>query len=136
MGQRWRGRGVGALGLTVVLAACGPAGAPGTDPGAMSISFEDRAEPGAFEREGTAVRDGEGGAGGLWATVPGLPRPERARIVNLDTRAEATVALFDAGGGSIRLSNEAADALGIGARPTPVRITALRRLPQIEYNRR
>jgi hypothetical protein len=136
MGERRRGRGIGALSLTVLLTACGLSSAPEGNPGTLQISFEERAEPGVFEREGPAVRDAPDGAAGLWAAVPGLPRPERARIINLETRAEVTVALFAAGNGPIRLSNEAADALGIGDRPVAVRVTALRRLPQIEYNRR
>jgi hypothetical protein len=65
--------------------------------------------------------------------VAGLPRPERATVENLETGAETSVALF-AGGGNpadIRLSAEAADALGIGDRPVRVRVTALRREPQL-----
>jgi hypothetical protein len=135
MGQRQRARGIGALSFAVLLAACGLGGPPDGQE-ALSISFDDRADPNVFEREGPAVRDDPDGAAGLWAAVPDLPRPERARVVNLDTRAEVTVALFDAGGGAIRLSNEAADALGIGDGPARVRVTALRRTPQIEYNRR
>jgi hypothetical protein len=133
--ERQRGARIGALALMIGLAACGLQDAPG-NPGAMRISFDDRPEPGAFEREGPAVRDAPDGAAGLWAAVPGLPRPERARVVNLENRAEVTVALFRTAGGPIRLSHEAADALGIGGEPATVRITALRRLPQIDYNRR
>ena len=91
------------------------------------------------------MRDAPDGAEGLWAAVAGLPRPERARIVNVDTGAEVVVALFAARRGSgaeIRLSNQAADALGIGDRPTPVHITALRRQaadrlqPLVDFDRR
>ena len=59
------------------------------------------------------MRDRADGAAGLWAVVPGLTRPERARIVNLDTGDETVVALFAGRPGPVRLSNEAADALGI-----------------------
>jgi hypothetical protein len=99
----------------------------------LQIRFEDQAEPGVFERTGTAARDEPGGAPGLWAAVPGLPRPERAEIVNLDTGDRATVALFRSPGGAIRVSNEAADAIGISTDPAQVRVTALRSVPAIEY---
>ena len=66
-----------------------------------------------------------------------LPRPERGLVVNPASGAKVVVALFAAGRGAagIRLSNEAADALGIGDRPAPVRITALRREPKIDTTR-
>jgi hypothetical protein len=75
-----------------------------------------------------------GAAPGYWAVAPGLPRPERARVERLDTGAAVQVALFAgrAGAdGAIRLSPAAAQALGIGAGPAPVRVTALRREPRI-----
>jgi hypothetical protein len=112
------------LALLACLTGCArPEGAP--EP-RYSLSFEDRAEPEVFAREAPAVRDREGGAAGLWAAVRGLPRPERALVVNLGTGAEVAVALFRASADPVRLSNEAADALGIGAAPVRVRITALR----------
>jgi hypothetical protein len=135
MVQRRHGRRIGALALTALLSACGPLGPAGEED--MRLTFEDRPEPAAFDRGGLAVRDAPDGAEGLWAAVAGLPRPERARIVNVDTGDEVVVALFAAGRGSgvdIRLSNEAADALGIADRPTPVHVTALRRRPAINYN--
>lgn len=132
--EAWRRRGrageVGLLALALLAGACGPHEA--ADEG-IRIRFEDRAEPAAFERTGTAVRDEPGGAPGLWAAVPGLPRPERAEIVNLDTGDTTVVALFRTGGGTVRVSNEAADALGIAATPVPVRVTALRSVPEVEY---
>lgn len=121
--------GIGLLALALCAAACG---GPPADEG-LRIRFEDRATPGAFERTGSAVRDDADGAPGLWAAVPGLPRPERAEIVNLDTDDRATVALFRASGTTIRVSNEAADALGIADGEAPVRVTALRSVPEIEY---
>ena len=79
------------------------------------------------------MRDGPDGAAGLWAAVRGLPRPERAEVVNTRNRRKVVVALFAAPGGGpdIRLSNAAADALGI-TEATPVRITALRSEAQID----
>jgi hypothetical protein len=134
--QAWRRRGgadgVGLLALALLAGACGlrqPADA------GMQIRFEDHAEPGVFERTGTAQRDKPDGAPGMWAAVPGLPRPERAEIVKLDTGDKAVVALFRTGGGTIRLSNEAADAVGVTAGPTKVRVTAVRSLPEIAYGR-
>lgn len=103
----------------------------------MRIQFEDKAEPGVFETSGSAVRDKEGGAGGMWAAVPNLPRPERAEIAIAGSGRHhgktAVVALFRTGGSVIRVSNEAADALGIGGEPVDVRITALRSVPEIDY---
>jgi hypothetical protein len=131
MAERGRGRSIG-LALAAVLAACGrPDDAP---QGGIRLSFEDRAEPAAFTREGPAVRDRPDGAEGLWAAVRGLPRPERAEVTNPANGATVVVALFAAGGGSpeIRFSNAAADALGIGAAPVTVRITALRSEPVLD----
>jgi hypothetical protein len=127
-----RRRGSRVLALLAVLAACGRP--DGAGEGALRLSFEDRAEPAAFAREGPAVRDGPQGSAGLWAAVRGLPRPERALVENPANGAEVVVALFAAGGAGpdIRLSNEAAEALGIADGAAVVRITALRRAPQID----
>lgn len=127
--RRGSATGIGLLALGLCLTACGERPAP--DEG-IRIRFEDRPEPAVFERTGSAVRDGPDGAAGLWAAVPGLPRPERAEIVNLDSGDSATVALFRASGTTIRVSNEAADVLGIADEAAPVRVTALRSVPEIE----
>lgn len=127
--RRGSATGIGVLALALALAACGER--PAEDEG-IRIRFEDRPAPAAFERTGGAVRDGPDGAPGLWAAVPGLPRPERAEIVNLDTGDRATVALFRTSGTTIRVSNEAADALGIAGAAAPVRVTALRSVPEID----
>lgn len=125
--------------LAAVLASCGPLGeGRGGDPAAgdLALRFEDEPSPGVFLIEAPAARDGAKGAPGLWAAVQGLRRPERAEAVNLATGATVNVALYRAGRGApaIRVSNEAADALGIGEKPVNVRITALRRKPVVDTN--
>ncbi len=140
MGRRWNRAGtragrVGVLAVVAALAACGPrAGEPPGTPGQLRISFEDRPQPGVFLLEAPAVRDKPKGAAGLWAAVAGLKRPERAEAVNLASGAAVEVALYAAGrsGPPLRLSNEAADALGIGAVPVKVRVTALRQRPVVD----
>ena len=132
MARRW-----GALVLVAALAGCGrpAADAPAADR-PMQLRFEDAPDPAAFSLEGAAVRDRAEGADGFWAAVAGLARPERAQVVNLETGAEAVVALFAGPRGSaIRLSNEAADALGIEDGPAQVRLTALRSRPSIDTTR-
>ncbi|HET9068775.1 MAG TPA: hypothetical protein VFN28_09020 [Amaricoccus sp.] len=125
--------GTPALLLLALLAACSRDAAPPLAEGEFRIRFEDRAEPAAFSRAGTGVRDGEDGAAGLWVAVRGLPRPERALIETGTGRKSVVAALFAAprGGPDIRLSNAVADALGI-TREGAVRITALRSEPQID----
>lgn len=132
---------IGMLGLILALGACGGTDEIRAQPpeGGFAISFEDQAAPSVFEVEGEAMRGASDAAPGLWAAVPGLPRPERALIVRLEGRGRAVVSLF-AGqgppGAPILLSPEAADALGIGATAVRVRVTALRRQAEITYNRR
>lgn len=89
--------------------------------------------PDVLDLDAQAVRDQPDGAAGLWAVVPKLARPERARVVNSGTRAEVVVALFRGGrpGQPVRLSNEAADALEIEAGPVEIRLTAVREKPLI-----
>ena len=136
MTERRRARGIGLLAMTALLAACSRFGEPGAPAeSGLAIRFEDRAEPQVFEREGPARRDHADGAAGRWATVPGLPRPERARVVNVASGAATVVALFvGQPGAPIRLSNEAADALGIGEEPATVHITALRSRPEVAFD--
>ena len=131
MTRQWRFR-RGAIVLTALLAACGDRGAAPDPDKPMHLRFEDAADPAAFSLEAPAVRGGAEGAAGLWAAVPGLNRPERARLVNPATGAAVVVALFARRDGPIRLSAEAADALGIGDRPATVRVTALRSRPELD----
>jgi hypothetical protein len=124
------------LALAAGLVACGrvAGGADEAPRGGLQIRFEDKPEPAVFALEGPAVRDAPKGADGLWAAVAGLPRPERALVVNTGNRRKVVVALFAAPKGAaipVRLSNAAADALGIGDAPEDVKITALRREPKV-----
>jgi hypothetical protein len=119
--------------LLALLAACGGEDGPPPGEGGLRLRFEDRAEPAAFSRAGPAVRDRPDGAAGLWVAVRGLPRPERALVENPANGDSVVAALFAApnGGPDIRLSNAAADALGI-TNAGAVRITALRSEPRID----
>lgn len=114
-------------------AACSRGGAPaGTaQPGGLRLQYEDVLEPRAYLHAGLAVVEPPSSATGLWAVAPGLPRPERARVEHLDTGASIDVSLFSGGGRAVRLSPQAAAAIGVGADPAPVRVTALRREPRI-----
>ena len=124
------GRILAALALAGMVAGCGLGD---RHSGGLSLSFEDRPEPEVFTLEGVGRRDAAGGAGGFWAVVGGLARPERARVENLATGERVIVALFAGGlGGEVRLSVSAAEALDIGAEPARVRVTALRRAPVLD----
>lgn len=138
MAERWRGwTGGAAIALFALLAACTalpvarPAQKPVDPREPLGIEFQDTAEPGAFSLEAVGRRDRPKGAQGLWATVPHLRRAERAEVTNLSTGASATVALFAGSvpAGEVRLSNAAAELLGIGTTPVRVRLTAVRREP-------
>lgn len=124
--------------LAAMLAGCGvPELVGGQDSdagGGIRLQFEDRPDPAAFTREGNAVRAGEDAAEGLWASVRNLPRPERGRVIHLANGASVDVALFTAprSAPDIRLSTAASNAIGLGATPARVRITALRSKPMIE----
>ena len=137
MARLGRGRSIGGLALLAMLAACGGSDAPPPDPGdePVRLSFEDRPEPDVFRLEGPGTRDGPEGTAGLWTAVVGLKHPERGLVVNTRNHRKVVTALFTARAGTdpaIRLSNEAADALGIGDDPSPVSITALRREPRLD----
>jgi hypothetical protein len=130
------GTGVRPDGFAPVSAPSGArAPAKGGDPDTegFAIGFDDQRAPKVFEAELTARRDKAGGTQGLWATVSGLGRAERAEVVNLATGATAQVALFNGPvkRGEARISNAAAVLLGIGAEPARVRIVALRSEPVI-----
>jgi hypothetical protein len=120
----------------LLASACVPVD-PTATPGAGRLTFQDLRAPGVYDRGGMAVSDSAEGAAGFWAAVPGIPRPERAVAINLDTGAEVEVALFAAprSARAIRLSHEAAAALGVGDQPARIRIVAMRRKPSIDINR-
>lgn len=109
-------------------AAGGAAGGGGE---AFALSFGDRLAPEVFQRDLVARRDRPGGTQGAWVTVAGLRRAERALIVNLASGAQAEVALFPGPvrSGEARVSNAAAELIGLGAAPVRARVTALRREP-------
>lgn len=129
-------RSLWASALAVPLTACGLAPGPAGDTaaGSIQLSMEERELPGVFDRRGLG-RPVAGGPDGLWAVVAGLPRPESAVVRNSETGSEVTVPLFRGPTGQdpadIRLSVAAAEAIGIGDRPQPVHVTALRREPTL-----
>jgi hypothetical protein len=125
-----------ALAAAATLAACAPA--DDRPPDAVRVSFQEVLEPEAYEVETLARADADAeGAPGYWAAAPGLPRPERALVVNLATGAEVRVALYRGrSGGPVTLSAAAAEAIGLGAEPGRVRVTALRREPTLAAPRR
>lgn len=122
--------------LAAGLCACGRGepGASGQSAAGLELSFEEVPAPGAFLIEAPAIRDKPDGAAGLWAAVRGLHRPEQAEAVVIATGKRINVALYRArdSGPAIRLSNEAADALGLGDKAENVRITALRQRPVVD----
>lgn len=126
--------------VALVLSGCGPLSRSDADAqaagGVINLRFEDVAAPSVFRREGMSRRAGPDAAPGLWAVLTDLPRPERAEIVHLRSGSRVRVALFAGGtAGTVGLSRAAAEALGIGAEPAPVRVTALRRVPRITAGR-
>lgn len=129
-----------AVATLLLLAACGRfgfGGQPAPEEGDIRLSFEEKPAPDVFLIEAEAQRDKPDGAAGLWAAVAGLRRPERAEAVNLATGRTVDLALYSAGGSGpvIRLSGEAADALGIATgEAVKVRITALRQQPVVDTN--
>jgi hypothetical protein len=137
MARRGPALAIGAAGLAAALSACAPAGpAAAPEPAAtvagMAFRFEDVLAPAAYARSGPAVSAPAKSAAGLWAEAPGLTRAERGRVVNPATGKSVDVALYRGRGATIRLSPEAAEAIGVGTRPVPVQITALRREPRVE----
>lgn len=126
-----------AAAMLALLAACAhESDAPRRGQGgedAFALSFGDRLAPEVFERELAAHRDRPKGTQGVWITVAGPRRADRALVVNLATGARAEVALFPGPvpAGEARVSNAAAELLGIGAAPVRVRVTVLRREPML-----
>ncbi len=128
-----------ALAIALVMSGCargGGAARDGAPPaeGALQLSYATVPAPQAFSRDGAAVADDPEGAAGLWAIVPGLPRPERGLVVNVATGVGSEAALLGGRGGpggAFRLSGALALAIGVGDQPARVRVTALRREPRI-----
>lgn len=121
------------MALALLAAGCG-GGA--TDPGGTRLAFDDVLAPDAYLLEARAERDAMGGAGGLWAAVPDLARPERAVVFNAATGEAVIVALFRSGSGDPpRVSHEAAEAIEMGEDPALLRFTAIRREARLESPR-
>lgn len=124
--------------LALLLSGCAEGGATtgaqrsgAAAPDTIALSFQEVETPSVYARELLGRRDRPSGAQGLWAAVGGLRRAETGRVVNIETGATTTVALFPGRvpAGEARLSNAAAVLIGIGSEPTRVRITAIRREP-------
>ena len=127
MGGIRQDRGAVLVLMAMLLGCSGPHDTPPDSDQPLRVRLEEAPAPEVLSIEVTAIRDRPKGAAGLWAVVGGLAHPERASVINLDTRDEVVVALFRGRPGQpIRLSNEAADALGMDAGPADVRVTALR----------
>ncbi len=125
-----------AVALTLLAGCAGTRVAPTATGGGtedFTLGFADTPAPQIYQRDLAGHRDRPGGTQGLWANVPGLTRAERAEIANLDTGATVKVALFPGRvpAGAARISNAAAEILGIGSAPEPVRVTVLRREPRL-----
>lgn len=137
MARRAPALAIRAAGLAAALAACAPVQDTAASPeptatvAGLPFRFEQVLAPKVYARSGPATIAPGKPAPGLWAAVPGLARAEHGRVTNPATGAAVDVALFR-GGGTIRLSPDAAKALEIGARPVQVQVTALRREPRIE----
>jgi hypothetical protein len=134
MGRHERIGAIWVVAAAALASGCAPGEPPRqrTDaPAGLALRFEDVPTPAAFSWTGPAVADAPGGAAGFWAVAPGLPRPERGRIERLDGAASVDVALFAGRGGALRVSTEAAEALGLGDAAARVRVTALRREPRL-----
>jgi hypothetical protein len=133
-GLMWRCIATGML--LAALSGCAPARDADDGEGLhFEVAFVDRLRPDILERSGNALRDSDTSTPGFWGVVPDLRRAERAEVRNLATDASVTVALFAGSTGysdiAIRLSPQAADALGVLEAPVPVRITAVRHEPEI-----
>ena len=136
MARRGPALAIGAAGIAAALSACAPAAPeaarePAAMVAGMAFRFEDVLAPGVYSRSGPAVSEPAKAAAGLWAEAPGLMRAERGRVTNPATGASVDVALYRGRGATIRLSPEAAEAVGVGSKPVPVQITALRREPKV-----
>ena len=124
--------GIGMIAAAFALIACAPV--PGREDApenaGLRIELEEVLAPQVFRTEGVARVAGADGPAGLWAAVPGLPRPERGEVLNPASGATVTVSLFRASGRGIRVSRAAAEAIGLEV-DGPVRVTAIRTEPRV-----
>lgn len=117
--------------LPALIALAGCTASPSGDAGAaagragVEIAFVDVLAPSILAIETEVAIAGPDEAGGLWAAVPGLSRPERGRLRNPQSGRSVVVALFR--GGKPRISRAAAEALGLEERASArVEIVAVR----------
>lgn len=102
----------------------------------LGIEFGLIEAPEAFTYSGTALVARDGAPGGLWASVPDLPRPERGLVQVEATGRTLVLALFRAPAGSgLTLSAMSAAQLGLEAAETAhVSVQALRLQPRLRRN--
>lgn len=124
--------GVGMIAAAFAIAACAAdREREASEPiGALRIEIDEALAPQVFEIEGSARVASPDEAPGLWAAAPGLPRPERGRVLNVTTGESVTVALFRASGNGIRVSGVVAEAIGMDSGDR-VRLTAVRSEPRV-----
>jgi hypothetical protein len=101
----------------------------------IEIAFADQERPDVFGATGMAVRATDDAEAGYWGIVEGLRRPERA-VVRLERADRSVVVSLFSGntgrtGALIRLSPQAADAIGLLDEPQFVLVVAVRREPHI-----
>ncbi len=92
----------------------------------FGVVLEDTVVPEAYKMLGEARRAGAESPSGFWIAAPGVGRPERVLVENLETGATAEAALFRSPDGGMRVSEEVATSIGMSARPSEVRVTAIR----------
>ncbi len=108
--------------------------APALAGGTLTLEERDVEAPEVFNATDDALWDGRPSFGGVWVAYPGNTQPERVSIRHVGNGKTVVGALFkreaENPGPAIRLSSDAAEALGVVAgEPTKLSITALRREP-------
>ncbi len=111
---------------TLVGCDAGDVGPEGAATPTIDVVLEDAVAPEAFQAVGEARRAGANSPRGAWVAAPGVTRPERVLVENLETGATAVAALFRAPDGGFQVSEAVADAIGMPDRPARLRITAIR----------